>query len=57
MRRRWADHGNRLSREDHLEIQRRVAQGETFAAAVVAGEVIPPSAVAASLFLGVLLDL
>lgn len=36
MRRRWADHGNRLSREDHLEIQRRVAQGETFAAAAAA---------------------
>jgi uncharacterized protein YerC len=36
MGRRWADHGNRLSREDHLEIQRRVAQGETFAAAAAA---------------------
>ena len=31
--RRWGDHGNRLSRADHREIQRRVTAGETFAAA------------------------
>ncbi len=34
--RRWGDHGRRLSGAEHLEIQRRVAQGETFAAAATA---------------------
>ena len=34
--RRWGDHGKRLSGADHLEIQRRVAEGETFAAAAAA---------------------
>ena len=29
--RRWGDHGNRLSRADHREIQRRATAGETFA--------------------------
>jgi IS30 family transposase len=36
MRRRRADHGNRLSGADHLEIQRRISEGETFAAAAAA---------------------
>lgn len=36
MRRRWADHGRRLSPGDHLEIQRRVTEGETFATAAAA---------------------
>ena len=30
MQRQRADHGRRLSREDHVEIQRRVSEGETF---------------------------
>ncbi len=34
--RRWGDHGRRLSGADHLEIQRRVFAGETFAAAAAA---------------------
>jgi IS30 family transposase len=34
--RRWGDHGNRLSRADHLEIQRRIAEGDTFAGAALA---------------------
>lgn len=34
--RRWGDHANRLSFADHLEIRRRVAEGETFAAAAAA---------------------
>jgi IS30 family transposase len=34
--RRWGDHGRRLSGAEHLEIQRRVAHGETFAAAATA---------------------
>src|SRR4051812_2793539 len=34
--RRWGDHGRRLSGADHLEIQRRVSAGETFAAAAAA---------------------
>ena len=33
MQRRRADHGRRLSHEDHVEIQRRVSEGETFASA------------------------
>ena len=36
MRRRRADHGRRLSQADHLEIQRRVSGGETFATAAAA---------------------
>lgn len=36
MRRRWADHGRRLSQADHLEIQRRISEGETFAIAAAA---------------------
>lgn len=36
MRRRRADHGRRLSQIDHLEIQRRVSEGETFARAAAA---------------------
>jgi IS30 family transposase len=36
MRRRQADHGRRLSQTDHLEIRRRVSEGETFAAAAAA---------------------
>ncbi|MBA2320836.1 MAG: IS30 family transposase [Deltaproteobacteria bacterium] len=36
MARRWGDHGHRLSGDDHDEIQRRVAEGETFAAAASA---------------------
>ena len=36
MQRRRADHGRRLSHEDHVEIQRRVSEGETFASAVPA---------------------
>ena len=36
MRRRRADHGSRLSQADHLEIQRRVSEGETFATAAAA---------------------
>lgn len=36
MRRRRADHGRRLSQTDHLEIQRRVSEGETFATAAAA---------------------
>jgi transposase, IS30 family len=36
MRRRRADHGRRLSQLDHGEIQRRVAEGETFASAAEA---------------------
>ena len=36
MQRRRADHGRRLSQTDHLEIQRRVSEGETFATAAAA---------------------
>ena len=36
MQRRRADHGRRLSHEDHVEIQRRVSEGETFASAAAA---------------------
>ena len=36
MQRRRADHGRRLSYEDHVEIQRRVSEGETFASAAAA---------------------
>jgi IS30 family transposase len=36
MRRRWADHGRRLSKAEHLEIERRISEGETFAAAAEA---------------------
>ena len=36
MQRQRADHGRRLSREDHVEIQRRVSEGETFASAAAA---------------------
>jgi transposase, IS30 family len=36
MTRRWGDHGNRLSGDDHEEIERRVAAGETYAAAALA---------------------
>jgi transposase, IS30 family len=36
MRRRQADHGRRLSQTDHLEIGRRISEGETFAAAAAA---------------------
>ena len=36
MRRRRADHGRRLSQIDHVEIQRRVSEGETFARAAQA---------------------
>ena len=36
MQRRRADHGRRLSHEDHGEIQRRVSEGETFASAAAA---------------------
>ena len=36
MQRRRADHGRRLSHEDHVEIQRRVSVGETFASAAAA---------------------
>jgi transposase, IS30 family len=36
MRRRRGDHGRRLSQADHLEIERRVLGGETFAAAAAA---------------------
>jgi len=36
MRRRRADHGRRLSQIDHVEIQRRVSEGETFASAAEA---------------------
>ena len=36
MQRRRADHGRRLSDEDHVEIQRRVSEGETFARAAAA---------------------
>ena len=35
-RRRRANHGRRLSHEDHVEIQRRVSEGETFASAAAA---------------------
>jgi len=34
--RRWGDHARRLSVADHVEIQRRIAEGETFAAAAMA---------------------
>jgi IS30 family transposase len=34
--RRWGDHGRRLSYLEHLEIRRRVADGETFASAAAA---------------------
>ena len=36
MQRRRADHGRRLSHADHLEIERRVLEGETFATAAAA---------------------
>ena len=36
MRRRRGDHGRRLSHADHVEIQRRVSEGETFASAAAA---------------------
>ena len=36
MQHRRADHGRRLSHEDHLEIQQRVSEGETFASAAAA---------------------
>ncbi len=36
MRRRRGDHGRRLSHADHVEIQRRVTEGETFASAAAA---------------------
>ena len=36
MQRQRADHGRRLSREDHVEIQRRVSEGATFARAAAA---------------------
>ena len=36
MQRRRAGHGRRLSHEDHVEIQRRVSEGETFASAAAA---------------------
>ena len=36
MQRHRADHGRRLSCEDHVEIQRRVSEGETFASAAAA---------------------
>ena len=36
MQRRRADHGRRLSHDDHVEIQRRVSEGETFASAAAA---------------------
>ena len=36
MQRRRADHGRRLSHGDHVEIQRRVSEGEAFASAVAA---------------------
>ena len=36
MRRRWADHGRRLSQADRMEIQRRVSEGETLAIAAAA---------------------
>lgn len=36
MRRRRADHGRRLSQVDHLEIQRRISGGESFATAAAA---------------------
>jgi IS30 family transposase len=36
MRRRRADHGSRLSPIDYVEIQRRISEGETFAAAAAA---------------------
>ena len=34
--RRWGDHGRRLSKADHLEIERRVFAGESFATAAAA---------------------
>lgn len=34
--RRWGDHGRRLSYAEHLEIRRRITEGETFAAAAAA---------------------
>ena len=37
MQRRRADHGRRLIHEAHVEIQRRVSEGETFASAAAAG--------------------
>ena len=36
MRRRRANHGRRLSQIDYVEIQRRISEGETFAAAAAA---------------------
>ena len=36
MQRRRADHGRRLSHGDHVEIQRRVSEGEAFASAAAA---------------------
>ena len=41
--RRWGDHGRRLSAADHLEIQRRVSAGETFASAAAAVGCSPKS--------------
>ena len=41
MQRQRADHGRRLSREDHVEIQRRVSEGETFARAGGSPDVRP----------------
>ena len=34
--RRWGDHGKRLSGRDHAEIQRRIAEGESFGSAATA---------------------
>jgi IS30 family transposase len=34
--RRWGDHGRRLSYAEHVEIRRRIAEGETFASAAAA---------------------